>query len=64
MSYYIDFPVFNRTGGHWENVGAAATKAEAIAWIKGVLGDHAVDSEGRICLLTVLEDDHADRDEG
>ena len=32
MPYYIDFPVFNRTGGHWENVGAAALAAHAAMW--------------------------------
>lgn len=53
---YVDVPVFGvAEQARWENVGVFASKEEAVAWLRKVLGEHAVDDKGRICLLTVEE---------
>lgn len=47
---YVDLPTFGISGG-WENLTKFETKEEAIKWLREEWGEHAVDDEGRVCLV-------------
>lgn len=61
-SYYVDIPTMEtiKDGpeGAWTNVGTFSSKSEAIEWIRDNIG--YCDDEGRICLLTHMENDEND----
>lgn len=50
---YVDFPICDKSEGRWEEIRTFDTKDEAIKWLKHVLGEHAVDDDGRVCLITI-----------
>ena len=50
---YVDLPFIDRYFSGWHNVNMFATKQEAVSWLRELLGEQAVDDDGRVCLLTL-----------
>lgn len=59
MTVYVDLPVIVSGAhlpaphGEWRNVETCESKEEAVAWLRALFGDHAVDEDGKVCLLTL-----------
>lgn len=54
MTYYIDIPDINEHEYPWININTFYSKEKALAYVKEKFG---ADNEGRICLITEVEDD-------
>lgn len=46
---YVDFP--NADGG-FDEIESFKTKRAAIAWLREIWGEHAIDDNGNLCLIS------------
>ena len=56
---YLDYPSFDCT---WTNIRNFKTRAEAVAWLREMWGEHAIKDDGSVILISGTDEPEGDKE--